>query len=207
MLLPGARSRKVVCRLAVWSLFLAAAFGVAHYAHALRAKAIYAEDLLQVAERAMHAGNEEEAASILKQAVEANPGLVAAHDLLAVIYESRGEKGKAYAQRRAAVKASPADPQAHYLLATAYVTDRRYADAIPELERVVALDPSHVAARHLLARCYLWNGQPDKAVPVLEALLDEDPQDPVAHRGLVVAREHLMAHDTHRWARSEASAE
>jgi Tfp pilus assembly protein PilF len=185
--------RRNLVRVAAWGVFLATAIGLTYYTNTVRAKALQAEDLLDAGERALDAGNTPKAERVLESALRSNPKLLAAHDLLAVAYDSQGEPEKAYEQRRAAVKADPFNPQAHYLLAIAYVADKRYVEAIEELNRVVALDPTNRNAEHLLAHCYIWNGQPEKAEDIFRAMLADDPDDVVAQRGLTTAGEQAGA--------------
>ncbi len=196
MHLPREKMRHGTARLVAWGLFLSTALGVTYYTHTVRAKSLYAQERLEAGEQALMAGDFERAEALLEEAVQANPRLLAAYELLAVAYESDGDTEKAYAQRQAAVEAGPQDAQAHYLLASAYVSDKRYSEAISELQRVIALDPGDGTALHLLARCYIWNGQPDKGVEVLEAMLARNPNDAVTQRGLRVARRRAASQES-----------
>jgi cytochrome c-type biogenesis protein CcmH/NrfG len=193
MLLLREKVKRLTGRLVFWSLFLAFAFGVTYFAHRARAKAFYAVERLEAAQEALDDGDVTQAQVALKEAVRANPRLVAAYDLLAATYDTNGDPEKALAQREAAVEANPNDPEAHHMLASIYVADKRHADAISELHRVLELDPDDRISRHLLARCYIWNGQPNEAIQVFEALMAENPGDEVARRGLAVAKERLAS--------------
>ena len=117
----------------------------------------------------------EQAASVLNQALGQEPGNAAASVILARIQQAAGEPAKASKTLKAAIDKHPDDLQLIIELAEFATSDSRLEEAVSLLERAINLNPTSLPARLMLAKIYLSTGEPRK---VLEILSDDSvPQN------------------------------
>lgn len=130
------------------------------------------------------------AATLVKQAIQINPEIYAAHSLLAEIFIAQGLKGKALAAFFSAAHTRPKDPAVWTKLAK-LVKERGGDNEASVLKgsiycynRLLEIDQKNYSARFNRAAAYRALGQNGKAVHEYERLLNELPHDTEALRHL-----------------------
>ncbi|HEX3878639.1 MAG TPA: tetratricopeptide repeat protein [Bryobacteraceae bacterium] len=92
-------------------------------------------------------GKREEAVTLLRGLIQANPRNADARLLLGSVLMEADQRSESIAQLREAVRLLPESAEAHNALGEAYNAFGETAAAKPEFERAVALDPRHAQAQ------------------------------------------------------------
>jgi hypothetical protein len=111
----------------------------------------------------MHTGDLHEAIRSLRHAIELNPALAIAHNMLARVLSSfeRHEEALAAAQR--SVSLDPLAVMLHTILADVYYFARQYEKAVLSYRMAIELDPRFASAHTDLARALEALGRFDEA--------------------------------------------
>ena len=120
-------------------------------------------------------GQHLEAAEVLQQAVELDPGNATAWSILGAARRQMGELSAAADAHARAYELSPGDPQAMSHLALAYIDARRWDDAVALLEKATAADPERPSLWLHLGLARLGGGNSTGAVTAFEAAMRLDP--------------------------------
>lgn len=117
-------------------------------------------------------GREQEAASILEEAVRVNPGAMEAQLLLGQLYAgplNKPEQAIDHYQR--AIEAGGSNPRNYETLGELFLKANAPGEAIEALQRAIALDPDSPEAYHKLATAYLRLGDYQRARRAEEAAI------------------------------------
>jgi tetratricopeptide (TPR) repeat protein len=117
----------------------------------------------------------------LKQALDKDPRLPAAHLLLGQIALFRGRLDEAIALTSRELEISPANAMALSQLGDAYVRQGRWDDAIAALQKSVWLNPYYSAPYILLGRAYVKKGDQAAAEGMFRRAIQYDPNNRAAH--------------------------
>jgi predicted Zn-dependent protease len=88
----------------------------------------------------------DEALSLARSAVQADPDSARAHAVLAMVLFNRGERDEALHEVADAVRRAPADPSIRCDHAAILAAVRSYRDAEEELRRAIKIDPASADA-------------------------------------------------------------
>ncbi len=113
-------------------------------------------------------GKRDQAVTLLRDLIQANPANADARLLLGSVLMEAGQRTESIAQLREAVRLLPQSAEAHNALGEACNSFGDPAAARPEFERAVALDPHHAQAQANLGDVLLQLNQPQAAVPHLD---------------------------------------
>lgn len=123
-------------------------------------------------------GNIVQARSLLRRAIEADPGYAAAYSSLAETYfiatsmgwaESPSEVlARAEEMANTALSLDDADVRARVVLGRVHIFYQRYDQARTELDRAIAINPSDAGGIAGRGNILLWSGQTDAAIAALE---------------------------------------
>lgn len=116
-----------------------------------------------------------------KKAVELDPKLPLAHELLAELYLYQSKIDDAIAELRKELDIDPGYATAYYKLADAYSRVQKFDDAERLLQRSVWLDPTSTGPYILLGKVLEKKGEAQLAVRALQRALIMDPNNPVPH--------------------------
>lgn len=117
----------------------------------------------------------DEAAELLKEAVQLNPNLEGAHIELGYIFYRRHDYELEAKEYKEVLKINPMNTDAIFSLAANLQTRGFYEQAIKEYEKVIKLDPEDAEAYYELGIAYLAQGEKDRAMNVYPKLKTLDP--------------------------------
>jgi len=139
--------------------------------------------------RAIAAGDEAQARSYLATAVEQNPDLISARQLLGDLYWKRGDYAKAAEQYENFARLDPYNYKTHYDVALAYQFLRRLQDAVVAYLQALKLSPRDLNSNMNLGVVYLNLGRTHDAIERLEFAAVVDPRSAAAQCNLGAAYE------------------
>lgn len=142
------------------------------------------DDALSQAARHLDAGRPDQAASLLKRAVQRAPSHVGANRQLAMILFTQGETEQAAYYIRRAVAADPDDAASVAALGGMLMRTGRHQEAIVELSRAVRLDPHQARAWSDLGVAHGALHQIDEAAAAYRQCLDAAPSEGSARLNL-----------------------
>ncbi|MGA2849498.1 MAG: tetratricopeptide repeat protein [Terracidiphilus sp.] len=122
-----------------------------------------------------------EAAVETRKALEINPSLPLAHQLLGEVALAKGDSAGAIHELEAERKINPLNGLMYDRLGDAYVRAGRYADAQQALNRAVLLEPGATAPYILLGETFLKLNQPIQALHYLDHAVKMDPSNYITH--------------------------
>jgi tetratricopeptide (TPR) repeat protein len=130
-----------------------------------------------------------------KKAVELDPKLPLAHELLGELYLYQSKIDDAVAELRKELELDPGYATAYYKLADAYSRIQKFDDAERLLQRSVWLDPTSTGPYILLGKVLEKKGETQLAVRALQRALAMDPNNPIPHHLLGQAYRDLGKND------------
>jgi len=133
------------------------------------------------------AGELASAADCYRKALNADPGLAAAHSNLGGVAFRQGDMSLARIEFEAALALDPDQPEARYNLATLLYQQGEVERAAAELRRVVQQDPWFADAHYNLATTLEKLGGKRQAAEHLRRFLDLEAQKPEAASGWIEA--------------------
>ncbi len=116
-----------------------------------------------------------------KKAVELDPKLPLAHQLLGELYLYQSKISEASAQFQLELAINPGNPVAYYKLADAYSRAQKFDEAEKLLQRSIWLDATSTGPYILLGKVLRQKGETELAVRTLQRALAMDPNNPVPH--------------------------
>ncbi len=116
-----------------------------------------------------------------KKAVELDPNLPLAHQLLGELYLYQSKISEASAQFQQELAINPGNPVAYYKLADAYSRAQKFDEAEKLLQRSIWLDATSTGPYILLGKVLRQKGETELAVRTLQRALAMDPNNPVPH--------------------------
>jgi tetratricopeptide (TPR) repeat protein len=116
-----------------------------------------------------------------KKAVELDPKLPLAHQLLGEFYLYQSKIPEASAQFQQELAINPGNPVAYYKLADAYSRAQKFDEAEKLLQRSIWLDATSTGPYILLGKVLRQKGETELAVRTLQHALVMDPNNPVPH--------------------------
>lgn len=116
-----------------------------------------------------------------KKAIELDPKLPLAHQLLGELYLYESQIDAAIAELRKELEVNPGYAAAYYKLADAYSRVQKFDDAERLLQRSVWLDPTSTGPYILLGKVLEKKGETALAVRALQRALTMDPNNPIPH--------------------------
>lgn len=116
-----------------------------------------------------------------KKAVELDPKLPLAHQLLGELYLYQSKISEASAQFQQELAINPGNPAAYYKLADAYSRAQKFDEAEKLLQRSIWLDATSTGPYILLGKVLRQKGETELAVRTLQRALAMDPNNPVPH--------------------------
>ncbi len=126
-------------------------------------------------------GKLDEAISELKLVTKFKPSDLNSHYLLALIFSSRKEYGKAADEYeiilKSLTKKNPKNIEIYSYLAQLYYSQKKYDKAIEQFEKMIELDPKNADAMYLLGSIYLELGRKKEAVDILKKAIEIDPNN------------------------------
>lgn len=134
-----------------------------------------------------------------KKAVELDPKLPLAHQLLGELYLYQSKIPEAVTQFQQELALNPGNPVAYYKLADAYSRIQKFDDAEKLLQRSIWLDATATGPYILLGKVLLKKGETQLAVRSLQRAISMDPNNNIPHHLLGQAyRELGRAEDAER---------
>jgi Tfp pilus assembly protein PilF len=134
------------------------------------------KSLFERAQRLLDNGRDREAASLLKEIVDIDPGDFQAWTELGTAHLMGGELADAEKAYRQAIQERPTFALALLNLGRVLLTQKKYAESIDPLYRATQARPDSADAHFLLGKTYLKVKLGSKAVPHLNEALRLDPQ-------------------------------
>jgi tetratricopeptide (TPR) repeat protein len=116
-----------------------------------------------------------------RKAVELDPKLPLAHQLLGELYLYESRVDEAIAELRKELELNPGYAGAYYRLADAYSRVQKFDNAEQLLQRSVWLDPTSTGPFILLGKVLEKKGEAQLAVRALQRALAMEPNNPVPH--------------------------
>jgi predicted Zn-dependent protease len=116
-----------------------------------------------------------------RKAIELNPALPLAHQLLGEAALAKGDKAGAIRELEAERKLDPLDGALYDRLGDAYLRNEQYDEAQQALNRAVLLEPSATAPYILLGQTFLKLNQPIQALHYLDHAAKMDPSNYITH--------------------------
>lgn len=116
-----------------------------------------------------------------KKAVELDPKLPLAHQLLGELYLYQSKISEASAQFEQELVINPGNPAAYYKLADAYSRLQKFDEAERLLQRSIWLDATSSTPYILLGKVLRQKGETQLAIRTLQRALAMDPNNPVPH--------------------------
>jgi Flp pilus assembly protein TadD len=126
----------------------------------------------------------EQAALFARKAVELNPALPAAHQLLGEIALANGNSALAVTELEAEQRVNPLEGSIYDRLGDAYVRTGRFEEARQALDKAVLLEPNATGPYILLGEALIELGQPILAVHYLDHAATMDPGNYITHNFL-----------------------
>ncbi len=123
----------------------------------------------------------EQAAVQANKALELNPSLPLAHELLGESALATGDLPGAILELEAERKINPLDGETYNRLGDAYLRSGQYADAQQALNRAVLLEPGATGPYILLGETFLKLKQPIQALHYLDRAEKMDPSNYITH--------------------------
>jgi adenylate cyclase len=126
------------------------------------------------------------ALTLLKRAIEIDPGYARANSLLAWAYAARAALGRAnpseeletaLAISRRAIEQDWEDPWSHFAAGYVHMVSRRFKPAVEELIQAIELNPSFAFAHVILGSAYGYGGMPDDGLRHLAVATRLSPRD------------------------------
>jgi len=143
-----------------------------------------------------------------KKAVELDPKLPLAHQLLGELYLYQSKIPEASAQFEQELAVNPGNPAAYYKLADAYARAQKFDEAEKLLQRSIWLDATSTGPYILLGKVLRRKGETQLAIRTLERALAMDPNNPIPHHLLGQAYRDLgRAEDAERELKVAAQLE
>jgi tetratricopeptide (TPR) repeat protein len=143
-----------------------------------------------------------------KKAVELDPKLPLAHQLLGELYLYQSKIPEASAQFQQELSINPGNPVAYYKLADAYSRAQKFDEAEKLLQRSIWLDATSTGPYILLGKVLRQKGETELAVRTLQRALAMDPNNPVPHHLLGQAYRDLgRSEDAERELKAAAQLE
>jgi len=124
------------------------------------------------------AKNESKAVYYYKQALEATPNLLNAHQRLAAIYMNHKDLNLAIEHYQKLCEIDPDDVGNRNLLACLYLNNNQPKKALAEYQIALTIEPDNWATENELVRAYEKSGEIEKAIDVLEKLLEKQGEFP-----------------------------
>jgi tetratricopeptide (TPR) repeat protein len=118
--------------------------------------------------------------------VKTNPGVAAAHNMLASRYLQVGRTADAQAQLEEAVRLDPRDAEAQSNLGALLQAEGKLADGMPHLRTAVGLKPKDDSVHFNFANGLLAAGQVDAAARELQTAIALNPDNVGAHFNLAL---------------------
>lgn len=115
------------------------------------------------------------------KAVELNPALPLAHELLGEVALSRGDLPAAIHEFETERKLNPLNGDLYDRLGDAYLRNGQYAEAQQALNRAVLLEPNSTGPYILLGETFLKLKQPIQALHYLDHAVRMDPSNYITH--------------------------
>ena len=122
--------------------------------------------------------------TLIRQAADADPRFVEAHEALAAVLGSQGKFELAEAEALQAVKLRPDSARAHQILGYALMFQRRWPEAEGELLDALRLDPDGAETLVRLGECAKEQGKLHDAIGLWNAARQLDPTDAGIHAHL-----------------------
>jgi len=116
-----------------------------------------------------------------KKAVELDPKLPLAHQMLGELYLYQSKIPEAAAQFERELILNPGNPAAYYKLADAYSRIQKFDDAEKLLQRSIWLDSTSTGPYILLGKVLLKKGETQLAVRALQRAVSMDPNNNIPH--------------------------
>ena len=116
-----------------------------------------------------------------KKALEINPALPLAHELLAEAALARGDVQGAIEELEAERKINPLNGDLYDRLGDAYLRAEQYPQALQALNRAVLLEPNSTGPYILLGQTFLKLNQPIQALHYLNRAEKMDPSNYITH--------------------------
>jgi predicted Zn-dependent protease len=116
-----------------------------------------------------------------RKALEINPALPLAHQLLGETELARGDIPAAIAELEAERRLNPLNGVMYDRLGDAYLRNEQYAEAQQALNRAVLLEPNATAPYILLGEVFLKIKQPIQALHYLDRAVKMDPSNYITH--------------------------
>jgi tetratricopeptide (TPR) repeat protein len=123
----------------------------------------------------------EQAAVEANKALELNPSLPLAHELLGEVALAQGDLPGAIRELEAERKVNPLDGETYSRLGDAYLRSGQYREAQQALNRAVLLQPSATGPYILLGQTFLELKQPIQALHYLDRAEKMDPANYITH--------------------------
>lgn len=125
------------------------------------------------------------------KAVELDPKLPLAHELLGEVYLYHSQIDQAIAEFQKELDINPGYPAAYYKLADCYSRVQKFDAAERLLQRSIWLDPTSTGPYILLGKVLEKKGEEQLAVRALQRALAMDPNNPIPHHLLGEAYRNL----------------
>ena len=116
-----------------------------------------------------------------KKAVELDPKLPLAHQLLGELYLYQSRIPEAITQLEQELAINPGNPAAYYKLADAYSRVQKFDDAEKLLQRSIWLDATSTGPYILLGKVLQKKGENQLAIRALQRAISMDPNNDVPH--------------------------
>ena len=116
-----------------------------------------------------------------KKAVELDPKLPLAHQMLGELYLYQSKIPEAIAQLEQELVVNPGNPAAYYKLADAYLRAQKFEAAEKLLQRSIWLDATSTGPYILLGKVLLKKGETQLAVRALHRAVSMDPSNNIPH--------------------------
>ena len=143
-----------------------------------------------------------------KKAVELDPKLPLAHQLLGELYLYQSKIPEASGQLEQELAINPGNPVAYYKLADAYARLQKFDEAEKLLQRSIWLDSTSTGPYILMGKVLQKKGEPELAARSLQRALAMDPNNPIPHHLLGQAYRDLgRAEDAERELKVAAQLE
>ena len=140
-----------------------------------------AEAYLLAARQFLRRELRDEAGNEAAKALQMNPTIPLAHELLGEVALSRGDTTAAIHEFEAERKINPLNPDLYDRLGDAYLRNGQYTDAQQALNRAVLLEPQATGPYILLGETLLKLKQPIQALHYLDHAVRMDPSNYVTH--------------------------
>ena len=140
-----------------------------------------AEAYLLAARLFLRREHTEEAATEASKALEINPSLPLAHQLLGEVALAKGDIPAAIQELEAERKLNPLNGVLYDRLGDAYLRNSQNTEALQALNRAVLLEPNSTGPYILLGEAFLKLKQPVQALHYLDRAVKMDPSNYVTH--------------------------